>query len=338
MKKLFNLKKWLTLDEAARHLTIVFGEDICVADVLRLALDRHLTLSVNFINPTHATKCIVRSVADAKYVEIPPEDAKFIADLMPEAFVPVNTEDLYPSIKIFNGFQFDEEHVLNFDREIVVLEGIYDIPQIGSERLNIEHEFQILTNGSGIRHSKLMGTFVGSVADGIYQLMTSVDEDETKQGSTGHLRMLRARVASGVADSMALQDLLAAHDLKREEFLAGVRENRRVLMNFKNYFVANQLPEDSFFVVRTDVIRKFEQSISDKPNSIDKPLTTTERTSLLLIIAAFCKNKSIDPVGRDAVAKIQGFLISLDVKMDDDTVRKVLKRIPDAIERRMRNS
>ena len=49
LKKLFNLKPWLTLPDAARHLSISFGEDVSEADVLRLGLDRHLTFSVNFV-------------------------------------------------------------------------------------------------------------------------------------------------------------------------------------------------------------------------------------------------------------------------------------------------
>ena len=50
MKKLFKLKKWLTVPETARHLSIVFGEEVSEADVLRFTLDRHLKLSVNFVN------------------------------------------------------------------------------------------------------------------------------------------------------------------------------------------------------------------------------------------------------------------------------------------------
>ena len=48
--KLFKLKKWLTIPETAKHLSIMFGEEVQEADVLRLGLDRHLKLSVNFVN------------------------------------------------------------------------------------------------------------------------------------------------------------------------------------------------------------------------------------------------------------------------------------------------
>ena len=54
MSKLFSLKEWLTLADAAQHLAIVFGEDVTEADVLRLGLDGRLRLSVHFVNHTRA--------------------------------------------------------------------------------------------------------------------------------------------------------------------------------------------------------------------------------------------------------------------------------------------
>ncbi len=48
--KLIKLKKWLTLTEAAQHLSLMFKENVNEADVLRWALDGHLILSVNFAN------------------------------------------------------------------------------------------------------------------------------------------------------------------------------------------------------------------------------------------------------------------------------------------------
>lgn len=44
----FALKEWLTLDRAAKHLEFVMGEEVTVADILRLALDKHIKLSVRF--------------------------------------------------------------------------------------------------------------------------------------------------------------------------------------------------------------------------------------------------------------------------------------------------
>jgi hypothetical protein len=46
--KIFKLKPWLTLPEAAKHLSGVCGEEVTEAHILRLALDGHLKLSVLF--------------------------------------------------------------------------------------------------------------------------------------------------------------------------------------------------------------------------------------------------------------------------------------------------
>jgi hypothetical protein len=71
LKRLLKLKDLLTVPDAARHLSILFGEDVSEADVLRLALDGHLTLSVHFVN--HATAQCGKTIplADAEIVEVP---------------------------------------------------------------------------------------------------------------------------------------------------------------------------------------------------------------------------------------------------------------------------
>lgn len=54
MSKLLKLKEWLTVADAARHLSILLEAEVNEADVYRLALEGHLTLSVLFVNPTPA--------------------------------------------------------------------------------------------------------------------------------------------------------------------------------------------------------------------------------------------------------------------------------------------
>jgi hypothetical protein len=50
MSKLLNLKKWVTTPEAAKHLSKVLGEEVSEADILQLALNDKLQLSVYFPN------------------------------------------------------------------------------------------------------------------------------------------------------------------------------------------------------------------------------------------------------------------------------------------------
>ncbi|MGR5246070.1 hypothetical protein ACP3VU_15250 [Vibrio sp. PNB23_22_6] len=48
MSKLLKLKKFFTLEEAARHLSSSLEEEVTKVDIYNLALEGHLTVSVRF--------------------------------------------------------------------------------------------------------------------------------------------------------------------------------------------------------------------------------------------------------------------------------------------------
>ena len=48
---LYRLREWLTIPDAAAHLSIAFGEEVTEAEVLQLGLDNRVGLSVKFLNP-----------------------------------------------------------------------------------------------------------------------------------------------------------------------------------------------------------------------------------------------------------------------------------------------
>lgn len=50
MSKLYKLKKWVSIDAAAKRLSLSFGEEVSKFDILQLALEEHLCLSVRIIN------------------------------------------------------------------------------------------------------------------------------------------------------------------------------------------------------------------------------------------------------------------------------------------------
>ena len=73
MSKLFKLREWLTIPEAAKRMSISFGEEVTEADVFRLALDGHLRLSVNFVNHAKARCGKPTAIEDAEWFEFPAE-------------------------------------------------------------------------------------------------------------------------------------------------------------------------------------------------------------------------------------------------------------------------
>jgi hypothetical protein len=140
VKKLSNLKQWLTVPDAARHLSILFGEEVSEADVLRLGLDGHLTLSVDFVNFAMVRCGPVVPLQDAKRQKIRS---------------PLNNE----WIEIFEGVQIGDE-VIQLNDQIVRLEGVWDLKMRGAERIDVENRYQFLTGGPSVKHLSLAGPIV----------------------------------------------------------------------------------------------------------------------------------------------------------------------------------
>ena len=71
MNKLFKLKQWLNIDETAHHLSSILGETVEKKDIFRLALDGHLSLSVDFVNHTQARLGNIVGIEDVEWYELP---------------------------------------------------------------------------------------------------------------------------------------------------------------------------------------------------------------------------------------------------------------------------
>jgi hypothetical protein len=327
LKKLFTLKKWLTLQEAARHLAIVFGEEVCEADVLRLALDGHLKLSVNFVNHARARKGNVSPIEEAEY-----ED--FLFELPPEISIP--EEHKGKPIRVMKGINLDGKRVLNLSKDVMSLDGVYDLAMLGNERIDVEHQYQMLTNGPSVTLQGLDGAFVTGDANTMYQILESYDDNEYQTGSIGHLREIEQDILLKKIKPKKAKELLAKHKEDRKTFLAKANERRDAGRDSNNYHPAGGLPDDSVMVVRTDALREFEQTINGDSVPVDKPLNTNERNTLLTIIAALCDYSDIDPKARGTASQIASMTAELGAAVTDETILKALVKIPDAVARRMK--
>ena len=66
----------------------------------------------------------------------------------------------------------------------------------------------------------------------------------------------------------------------------------------------------------------------------EKPLSTTERNTLLTIIAALCDALDIDPQKRGFSGDVAKMTERIGAAVTDDTIRKILNKIPAALEAR----
>jgi hypothetical protein len=257
MSKLLSLKEWVTVSEAARHLSGVCGEAVDESDVLRLALDGHLTLSVNFVNHARVRRGTVVPLEKARTNIIArdlgnPIDKSLIDKLKSAAstigddreFPPEVVEGLRDGslIRYVCDLRLSDDEFLHLEDTVSSASGIWDVPMIGAERLDVEHRYQQLTGGPDVTLMVLDGTFVKASDGSVCQLQDRFDSDEMKE-ITKQVR--EELVAKGV--TRELKDPTPAPDFNDP----------------RNYFPAGALPADSVFVVRTSALMALQKKLLD---------------------------------------------------------------------------
>ena len=317
MSKLFKLKKWFTLGETAKHLTLNFGEDVTEADVLRLALDGHMVLSVNFQTSERGQCGKLIPIEDAGFQEI-----EFVKGEPPSK--------IYGGIRVQTG---DEDtHILKFDGKVVRMVGVYDLPMIGGEKNEVENQYRELVGQQRIWLTSLDGAFVTAGEDQFIQILEDFDDNEYQSGSAAQLEVFERTFAlDGISDDKAKEWRLK-HKTDRAEFL------KKRWDDPNRYYPAGGLSEDSVFVVRNDSLTELLLSVASESGeasraaTTDTPLETRERNTLLTIIAALCKEAKI-PYDKPAKAAglIQGIAATMDISIGETTIENHLKRVPNAI-------
>lgn len=122
MNKLFKLKKWLTIQEAARRLSSSAEEAISEADVLRLAIDGELVLSVDFVNHARGKPWVRVALENARTWIYDPAflggegDTREIVDGLP-----INQNEFLQPVKV---------------EKPIILRGVYDLTMWGAEALD----------------------------------------------------------------------------------------------------------------------------------------------------------------------------------------------------------
>jgi len=320
MSKLFKLKEWVTLPGAAKHLSSILDEEsVSVADVLRLGLDGHLTLSVNFVNKVRARCGKAVPISEARLLAFSAKEGKILGpvastDLRANEPLPNNITDGVKSgsiVLVRRGIDIGKEQVLELRDEITTLEGVWDLPMIGAERLDVEHMFQQETDGPEVTLTCLDGPFVASQSGEICQLQEHVSQNEYSAP---------AKTQFSKKDG--------------PEPRAERPANKALSIDDPNsYYPAPSLPTDSVVVVRTGALADLENRIAE--NAMDRPVAERERATLLTIIAALANFAKVDWTKTSKAGDvIEGLALDINARVPSRTIQEHLKRIPDALERR----
>jgi|GEM_PF-6859007 len=139
MGKLLGLKEWLTLEDAAGHLQRELGEPVRADEVLQLALDGALRVSVRFAG----------SGALARLARAPAA-----------------------------GLEFDDAFgapLLDLEPEPENIDGVWDLSLVGDGSIEIERRMQALLNGPVVESFSPAGLFLVSPNEDLWAALVELD-------------------------------------------------------------------------------------------------------------------------------------------------------------------
>ncbi|WP_394146845.1 hypothetical protein [Shewanella atlantica] len=300
MSKIFKLKKYLTIEEAIRHLSESLEEPVSLADLYRLVLDKHLTMSARLINQAY--------VKSGQYINS--QDGASTAPVFDE---PVQAVDGIWDLAMIG-------------REAQEIEELYQ-KEVGG----IEPDFTGL-DGFFLRKGELFYKLQRSLP-----LDNSEESQNIVLARLASLLKPKGLTINDIEEgSYALECL---NDAELEEFmgLSSMLMHCELEENEESA-ICLPLEEISYqFVIRTNELTRFVQSLQDEPPAVlqeDKPLAAKERNTLLVLIGALCKALKIDPTGRGVCTALTRITELAGTTLSGEVIRKILLQIPSAMERK----
>jgi hypothetical protein len=215
MHRLHRFKQWHSLDDAARYLAIALGESVSSADVLRLGLDQHLMLSVHLVNGTFARPLIPLHADEIAWDEVPSLDGKGTLSIPKGGSLNTFRDQLYQT----------HEFVTELEP------AVRNLPLLGAERLDVEHEFQMRSGGPAVTRE-------------------AFDEPVVVASTKGNL--------------FALQE----HFSQNIHFKG---ELAKPFNHPKNFYPAGGLPSDAVIVVRASSLHAFERLAMGDDSPFEAP-------------------------------------------------------------------
>lgn len=163
--KLFQLKEWLTIRDAARQLTSMLNEDVSEADIYQLVLDGNLIISAYLPNGVDAKKGKLIQYEEVKWNGFPQlDDWEYIKG--PDGKMSMVHKKTKPLIHMPDALLIDgdvpaqEARWLRLEEQVSRIDGLWDLAMMGAERLDIEHLLLQEISGLSCTSINLEGVFL----------------------------------------------------------------------------------------------------------------------------------------------------------------------------------
>ena len=273
MRKLYKLKRWYSLEDAAKRLSLTLGEPIEIQDLRQLMADGHISAYCN------VESVVAIEVAPASIFHGP--DSELVQLHRAYGASQEKLDDVAKMITFGYCEQIDE---------VVFLDGLFKIETRDHAGNTSKYWLRAIANGSEVDYltdGDVGGDVMLSDADGKLWKLLSRYEGESKFTPW---------------------------------------------RNPDNFHPTYSLPCVTGIVLSKSEIELFECNFSE-PQAVEKPFSSTERHTLLVIIAALCGKAGINYTDPKAAGQIERLvaLIGNGATVTDETVRKHLDRITGAL-------
>ncbi|AYO37302.1 hypothetical protein [Serratia sp. P2ACOL2] len=274
MSKLNCLRKWLSLEEAAKYLENKIEEQVAVTDVLRFALDGHLTLSVNLQSPKIAKKVEIQRVKmhiAAKYKEV------YVHD----------------NWGVYVGESFSPERLIDFAVplafDLTSLSGVQDTPLLGIERLFAEEQYcdHLRLPKPSKKQDLIRGVTISAGPTGLFQLQEFINVDRELES------LYTAASVAGDINHPAFKNIIGLFESIKSISMWDPDAHQR-------YIPAPTFPEDVYFVARTPNLDKLVEtlntpSITNKPKQSKKTVNAQAKFIKNLLILMYDEDVAKNP-------------------------------------------
>ncbi|HHF6601948.1 TPA: hypothetical protein ACPP6V_001286 [Haemophilus influenzae] len=236
MEKLYKLKKWLTIDEATHRLSIETGEEVTNADVLQLAADEQLRISVNF--PHNWTRKTCDLTTDENIVK---QNKKEIIGFDGNPFIYSEYERCSETeyIKI-------DDNVREFKA------GIWELKLIGNEKIDLEWQLKEEYGLPVVDVFNLNGFYVKN-KDGI------VIERQTRLSPDEYLK-LQKEIRNDTKKQLAKADI---PELEKDHIREIIDTKKFENTTFSYPCAGLGEIDGAFFVIQTEHLNEFLANLDD---------------------------------------------------------------------------
>ncbi|MFK3725576.1 hypothetical protein ACI2KE_17295 [Pseudomonas monteilii] len=326
MSKILKLREWLTVDEAARRLSASSRESVSEADLLRLALDGHLTLSVHFVNHAEGRPVKIEPInSEISRSKITEQLEDFVQDHPRYQNADEELAHLQDFVRRYRGDLLpDNESVLTYEddgQRPTTLQGVWDLLMLGAEVLDVEHAYQHLTGGVSVDLVCLNGPLVASPDKSkCFQLLDSYNQE--------------VRPRDNVTTDKPLISKQTRESLNRVNQMLGpmfddTDPERDLGWDYETiWYPASGLPKGHALVVRSAALRELERKILEPENEPEKPVHQSERRSMSQIIAALAAYAGLDlsaPYSADEALRAMAANHGVELPNSPETVVKYLR-------------